>query len=115
MTVLAEAVARGSGTLDAVQLSGVTKRFVDVVAVAARDRKGQLIDMRQTLRHELAHLALGDQLDPAHPRGRIEGLQAQPHQVQQQGGVARGRGGPQRARALQFLRPPDGCRWLVAR
>lgn len=37
---------------------GVMWPGTDVVAVAARDRRGQLIDMRQTLRHELAHLAL---------------------------------------------------------
>jgi spermidine/putrescine transport system ATP-binding protein len=48
MTVLAEAVARGSGTLDAVQLSGVTKRFDDVVAVDAMDlhvRQGEFFSL----------------------------------------------------------------------
>jgi spermidine/putrescine transport system ATP-binding protein len=48
MTVLVEAAARGSGTLDAVQLSGVTKRFDDVVAVDAMDlhvRQGEFFSL----------------------------------------------------------------------
>ena len=48
MTVLAARSRGGSGTLDAVQLSGVTKRFDDVVAVEAMDlhvRQGEFFSL----------------------------------------------------------------------
>jgi hypothetical protein len=55
--------------------AGVAFPEAGVVVIAARDSNGQLIDMRATLIHELAHMALDHALGEAHiPRWLHEGF-----------------------------------------
>jgi hypothetical protein len=53
--------------------AGVAFPDLGLVIVAAR-RKGQILDVKETLKHELAHLALGAALGDAAPRWLHEGF-----------------------------------------